>query len=287
MPSRELQFIITAPEAATSTTSQQRVARSHAARSAHARARRLRTSQYQAQKKREWLNDVNCRLNRPTNIVTALPASRKDPFTSFARLLQPLEQMLFDHCMFDRNTNFATVITIPKDVTAIIPLMRCTELAIDFSQRMTGVWIPLALTEASLLDILFLASCRSLSASYHHPKQEQQKQLFTRLGFQYKLKSLQSLRGEISAETPVYSDSTVAKAIMLAYDELFIHNETMLKRHVDGAVKMVGLNGGPQTLGLDGLLEHLLSNLLAKVVGHAGVQVNIPWDNQVTSKLEP
>lgn len=220
MPSRELQFIITAPEAAISPTSQQRIARSHAARSAHARARRLRTSQYQAQKKREWLDDVKCRLNRPTDIVTVLPASRKDPFTSFARVLKPLEQMLFDHCMFDQNTNFAAEITIPKDVTAIIPIMRCTELAIDFSQRMTSVWIPLALTEASLLDILFLASCRSLSASYHHAKQEQQKQFFARLGFQYKLKSLQSLRGAISAETTVYSDSTVAKAIMLAYDEV-------------------------------------------------------------------
>jgi hypothetical protein len=50
----------------------------------------------------------------------------------------------------------------------------------------------------------------------------------------------------------------------------------MLKCHVDGAVKMVGLKGGPQTLGLDGLLEQLLSNLLAKVVGHAGIQAKIP-----------
>lgn len=220
MPLQKLQFIITAPETATSTPSQQRVARSHAARSTHARERRLRTLQYQEQKKRKWLNDVECRLNRATDIVTLLPASRKDPFTSFARLLTPFEQMLFDHCMFNRNIYFAAEITISKDVTAIIPLMRCTELAINFSQRMTSVWIPLALTEASLLDILFLASCRSLSASYHHPPQEQQKQFFSRLGFYYKLRSLQSLRAAISAETPVYSDSTVAKAIMLAYDEV-------------------------------------------------------------------
>lgn len=220
MPLQELQFITTAPEAVSSTASQQRVARSHAARSAHARVRRLRTSQYQAQKKREWLNDMNCRLNRSTDIVTILPASRKDPFNSLARPLKPMEQMLFDHCMFDQNISSAAKVTIPKDVTAIIPLMRCTELAFDFSQRMTSVWIPHALTEASLLDILFLASCRSLSACYHHPKQEQQKQLFTRLGFQYKLQSLQSLRDAISTETPMYSDSTVAKAIMLAYDEV-------------------------------------------------------------------
>ncbi|CAL5867806.1 uncharacterized protein PFLUO_LOCUS2027 [Penicillium psychrofluorescens] len=203
MPPRELQFIITASDAATSSTSQLRVARAHAARMAHAKARRLRTSQYQAQKKREELNDANRRFNRLTEVGTVLPASRKDPFTSFARPLQPLEQMLFDHY-----------------VTGVIPLMRCTELAVDFSQRMTRVWVSLALTEANLLDILFLASCRHLSASYHHQEQQQQKQFFTRLAFQYKLKSLQSLRDAISAETPVYSDSTVAKAIMLAYDEV-------------------------------------------------------------------
>lgn len=101
MPLRELQFIITAPGAATSTTSQQKVARSHAARSAHARARRFQTSQYQIQKKREWLNDIKRRLNNPTDIAATLSASRKDPFTSFARLLKPMEQMLFDHCMLD------------------------------------------------------------------------------------------------------------------------------------------------------------------------------------------
>lgn len=221
MPLQKLQYIITAPEAATLTTSQQRVARSHAARSAHARERRLRTSQYQAQNKREWgLNDVRFRLSKPTNILTILPASRKDPFTTFARPLKPLEQMLFDHCMLDLNTGFDAEIPISKDITAIIPLMRCTELPIEFSQHMTNLWIPLAQTEASLLDVLFLASCRNLSASYHNSNQEQQRQLFTRLGYQYKLKSLQALRDAISTEAPVYSDSTVAKAIMLAYDEV-------------------------------------------------------------------
>ncbi|KAJ5762833.1 hypothetical protein N7533_001514 [Penicillium manginii] len=200
MPLREVQFIITAPETAKLSKPQQRVARSHAARSAHARERRLRTSQYQAQNKREWLNKMNFSLSKPAEIVTVLPASRKDPFTSFARPLILLEQMLFDH--------------------SIIPLMRCTELAIDFSQRMTSVWIPLALTEASLLDILFLASCRNLSASYNRPDQEEQKHFYTHLGYQYKVKSLRSLRDAISTEVPVYGDSTVAKAIMLAYDEV-------------------------------------------------------------------
>ena len=50
----------------------------------------------------------------------------------------------------------------------------------------------------------------------------------------------------------------------------------MLKCHIDGAVRMVVLKGGPKTLGLDGLLEHLLSNLLSKIVGKVDIQVRIP-----------
>lgn len=52
----------------------------------------------------------------------------------------------------------------------------------------------------------------------------------------------------------------------------------MLKHHIDGAVKMVALKGGPQTLGLEGLLEHFLSNLITKMRGDLGVHVTTPWD---------
>lgn len=38
----------------------------------------------------------------------------------------------------------------------------------------------------------------------------------------------------------------------------------MFRHHVDGATRMAGLRGGPQKLGLDGLLEHLLLNLISK-----------------------
>lgn len=52
----------------------------------------------------------------------------------------------------------------------------------------------------------------------------------------------------------------------------------MLKRHLEGAVQMVGLRGGPQTLGLNGLLEHFLSGLLVKIVTEFGLCVSVPWD---------
>ena len=38
----------------------------------------------------------------------------------------------------------------------------------------------------------------------------------------------------------------------------------MARRHVNGALKMAELNGGDQTLGLDGFLAYLLSKLQLK-----------------------
>jgi hypothetical protein len=78
-------------------------------------------------------------------------------------------------------------------------------------------WVPLAVSEQSLLYLTFLASCRTLANSYtDRPEQK----LFNRLAFQYKLIILQSLREAITVEAPEFSDSTVSKALMLAYDEV-------------------------------------------------------------------
>jgi hypothetical protein len=57
-----------------------------------------------------------------------------------------------------------------------------------------------------------------------------------------------------------------------------VHDAKMLKHHVEGAVQMVKLKGGPQTLGLGGLIARLLSNLLNKVITELGVPVKVPWD---------
>lgn len=95
--------------------------------------------------------------------------------------------------------------------------MRCDELAVSFTHRMTTIWVPFALTEASLLDLLFLISCRHLSATY---TTEQEQHALTRLAIQYKLKCLRSLRDTISREPTSLSHSALAQAIMLAYDEV-------------------------------------------------------------------
>jgi hypothetical protein len=102
------------------------------------------------------------------------------------------------------------------DVTAVVPLMRCHELAPYYVDRMTKAWVPLALTEVGLLDSLFLAACRHL---YGNCQQPEQKQRFVKLAAHYKLACARSLRKAISAEA-FFSDATIAKSLMLAYDEV-------------------------------------------------------------------
>lgn len=112
-PSR-VQFIIVSsnsPEKdAQSATKQRKIAHSHAARTAHAKARRLRTIQYQAQKasrKQSQSGSVEDGVEQgppkelpKAQLVSLLSADRRDPFMSFATPLKPLEEMLFDHCTY-------------------------------------------------------------------------------------------------------------------------------------------------------------------------------------------
>jgi hypothetical protein len=93
--------------------------------------------------------------------------------------------------------------------------MRCNEIAAYFVERMTRAWVPLALTDAGLLDSIFLTACRHLSGK----NWQQQQQQYTELSVQYKLNCLRSLREAISVKTS-FNDATVAKTVMLVYDEV-------------------------------------------------------------------
>jgi hypothetical protein len=107
-----VQFILVSSndseEATKSATRQRKLAHSHAARSAHAKARRLRTIQYQAQKNstkqgglvERCIEQGPSKEHPKTQLITFLSADRKDPFMSFATPLKPVEEMLFDHCMY-------------------------------------------------------------------------------------------------------------------------------------------------------------------------------------------
>lgn len=120
--SGQIQFInLSHPEDGTSTSGEQRRrANSHAARTAHARARRRCMIEYQASKTSQGPENAQAGLETPrsarksserpvSNIIeteepllpspiSLLASDRRDPFQSFARPFQPIEYFLLDHC---------------------------------------------------------------------------------------------------------------------------------------------------------------------------------------------
>lgn len=99
----EVEFLVNTPSDPTDTLRRQRkVALSHAARYAHAKTRRERTKQYQAKLRDSHAQHQVVPIARAMNI---LPASRKDPFMTFAKSLDHMEPMLFDHCPYCRMAN--------------------------------------------------------------------------------------------------------------------------------------------------------------------------------------
>ncbi|KAJ5752942.1 hypothetical protein N7520_009859 [Penicillium odoratum] len=114
MAPQKLQYIINFAPGTEAHTAQLKAARSHVARATHAKERRQRTLQYQTQKRGDENGQIQAQqdvtgtrlLNGAVStpeIVTLLSASRRDPFMSYAKTLQPIEEMLFDHCICDEH----------------------------------------------------------------------------------------------------------------------------------------------------------------------------------------
>jgi hypothetical protein len=120
MPNKpgNIQFITLAHPRDTTSVKTQRRAHSHAARTAHARARQLRTIEYQAAKIRQTLaseetkdreitpkdnvisvfNSVEAEKPTLPSPISLLASDRRDPFNSFARSFKPIEHFLLDQC---------------------------------------------------------------------------------------------------------------------------------------------------------------------------------------------
>lgn len=115
-----IQFINTSHQGNAKSAEEQRRANSHAARIAHAKARRLRTIEYQASKASQaskGTQEVEDRSIIATRRVqpilgstvgieqsilpspmSLLASDRRDPFDSFGRSFKPVEHFLLDHC---------------------------------------------------------------------------------------------------------------------------------------------------------------------------------------------
>ncbi|KAL4967087.1 uncharacterized protein BDV14DRAFT_31949 [Aspergillus stella-maris] len=270
MAPKSIQFIVSSASSTnTSGPAESRKARSHAARSAHAKVRRQRIIEYQSKKAREGRKELELSKyitsSRPIGGDPIHPLSyhRRDPFMSCARRLEPNEEVLFDHY-----------------VISVVPLMRCNSFDADFFRRMMQAWIPFAFATESMLDVMLLVACRHLVESY---KRQQLHESYLESAYRYKAGITQSLREAISVETPHFTDTTILKAVMMAYDELWTHDNASLEFHINAASEMVTWRGGPQSLGLDGFIERLLFNLIMKINRDISITVKSPYDPRICS----
>jgi len=108
---------------------------------------------------------------------------------------------------------------LPIDVRAVLPYMdkNCNKFndPARYLDLLSKEWVHLTLTDIGSLNGMFLASCRHLLGT------QQRFQNYKELAIQYKLYSVQALREAIAAHTSSrISDSTLAIAILLAYDEV-------------------------------------------------------------------
>jgi hypothetical protein len=154
---------------------------------------------------------------------------------------------------------------------------------------MVSRWIPLALTDVGLLAAVFLAACRHLTGKYSTAAEfnissTHEQVHYGHLAARYNIECTQILRTVIS-KNDAFCDATIAGCLMLGYDEVWElrqelfpstrprlidiklgqSNVEMSVNHLSGAMKMVALNGGPQTLGMEGFIHHMLVRLQRKL----------------------
>jgi hypothetical protein len=231
-PAGSLQFVqVSHPGHA---SSWRRVVRSHAARNAHAKARRVRILDHQRS-----LDHLD-QEERDGRLVLApkgiLGAGRTDPFDSFARRLTPMEGFLLDHCKRvlgnDRSLVYPRIYktgeiktvcggycsatwanhlshAVVRYVTVNATVCDHFEDASLFRHGMGTHWVQLAATDAGMLSAVFLSACRSLDGLGRG-------EAYVRASLAYKGDCIRSVNTAISREGRSVSDVTIAKSLALA-----------------------------------------------------------------------
>ncbi|KAL7942704.1 hypothetical protein V8C42DRAFT_331678 [Trichoderma barbatum] len=260
---RKIEFINLSHPSQGSSSSLQRRAYSHAARISHAtrvkhgrkeasRATNVDPSSRQTKKgqageaterRDECLVEIvpkACQVLIP-DPTHQLTSSRRDPFGCFARPLSPLEHHLFDHYITIVTTQYGSNCIMLKD-----PSSHHQQLRLD--------WIQLAISNVGLLSTTLLSTCRHLYKVY-------QREEYATLATRYRILCIRAIREAIAAGECLASDSIIATIVSLALDEIQTGNIAASKQHVRGLAEIVYYSGGPEALGMNGLLKHLFVKL--------------------------
>ncbi|KAI0138976.1 hypothetical protein F4776DRAFT_617512 [Hypoxylon sp. NC0597] len=251
-----MEFITMAHPAQSRSRNLRRQAHSHAARVAHARARKVRMLGYMQRKAHDpdmqegnlqspnWATEERTQtsISRDETIILAprsiSGAFEHEPLASFLRSLTHREHFLFSHY-----------------VKVVVPYM-CIHCPVmqhfaEYSNYMRRNWIIFSSTDVDLLKGFLLASCRHLSMV--HLEEE-----YVNIAIQYKLAYVQSLREIISTEDPSLGRIAVTRALVLAFDDIMLGDLDMASKHVLGVLQIVHMAGGFQALGLSEFVHYIL-----------------------------
>ncbi|KAF7556261.1 hypothetical protein G7Z17_g1538 [Cylindrodendrum hubeiense] len=225
----EFQFVqLSHPQDA---ASWKRQVRSHAAKNARARQRRV--VQYQegkAKDKSESRSSTNLghleHSQQPNTVVvssitTALSAARTDPFDTFVRKVTKFESFLLDHYDSEFRTGMATH------------------------------WIHMAATDTGMLATLFLISCQNLSTLQHN-------EFYSAIAMHYKGQCIMALKTALAKEGDMFSDATITQTLALASEATVTGDHAAEQQHAEAAEKMVSMRGGVDALGMGGFLKKLV-----------------------------
>ncbi|KZL70448.1 hypothetical protein CT0861_07107 [Colletotrichum tofieldiae] len=168
-------------------------------------------------------------------------AFEHEPLASFLKSLTFEEHFMFSHYVQE----------IAPNLEAQCPVVNYLGQKYD---NIRGNWLLLGSTDINLLRGFLLAACRHLS--FH------QGELYSEWAIQYKLKHVQDLRECLSADDPASRRTSVAKALVLAFDEIMLRDMTMASRHLLGAIQIIHEAGGLEILGLSNIVRCVLDNCM-------------------------
>ncbi|KAH7024480.1 uncharacterized protein B0I36DRAFT_331489 [Microdochium trichocladiopsis] len=300
----DLVFLLTTGQSSgSSAPTDKKVARAAAAREAHARKRRARTAQYQAQRAASGSQA----LTSATNPWALLAAMRDDPFDTFALTLNRNERFLFDHYITILIPNWRRHASTTRSSLHRPRLREHGDGGIMYNDLAR-----LAITDTGLLTATLLAACRHMSRqpglSSPRPGVDACEYYIT-LAMEYKARCVKSViddierrrrakegqcrtegagNGDRDNETPLVWDRqksagednmTLTKIIVLALDEIWLGDIPMARHHVLGAMKLVDLNGGPDTLRMGSFVANMFASFLSSSLFSATNQVDVGSTN--------
>ncbi|KAM0345069.1 hypothetical protein ACHAPU_006955 [Fusarium lateritium] len=249
--------IVSAPGQRASAKTTRRV-HSHAARAAHARARRQRMAEHIKDKSitqdRQSIvsaTKADSDLIRSLEMVltaSSIPSTldgnfESDSITLFRRILSPREHFMFNHS--------DTQVVLPSQIDTCTASWGLKNKVKDFR----SYWMFFIATDAIILRGLLLVACRHLSLVGMQDE-------YAQLAMRYKLQYLRNLQRCILAEDPATRREAIAMTTVLALDEMACGNHPMAAKHILGAVKIIQAAGGIEKLGLNEVVRYSLCALL-------------------------